>query len=249
MKFSIVIANYNSEKWIRKCLNSILNQTYKNYEIILVDDVSTDNSLKIAHEILDEYTNTKIIELKNKRLSGGARNEGINNAIGNYIMCIDCDDWLIDNKVLEDINNKLNNEDVMYLGFIMSTNKKTIMCNINNFDDVLNNHLPAPWLKVVKTELYKKCPFPEGTLYEDRLQNYKLALEVKTFTNLSRPTHYWNRQENATTFNPNWKNYRFEYCGELYRLIQEVKDGKIKDILVNELKMYMSSCIEMVESL
>ena len=58
-RFSVIIPNYNSEKWIKKCLDSVLNQTYKNYEVIIVDDISTDNSLKI----IEKYKN-KFDELK-----------------------------------------------------------------------------------------------------------------------------------------------------------------------------------------
>ena len=249
MRFSIIIPNYNSEKWIEKCINSILNQTYKNFEIIIVDDMSTDNSIKIIKKLLRKED--KLIINKSKRLSGGTRNVGIAEAKGDYIICIDCDDWLIDDKVLEDINNKLNNEDIMYLGYrmISKTNIEEVL-NITNFDEAFNNPLPAPWLKVVKTKLFKKCMFPEGTLYEDRIQNYILTLQAKTYTNLGRVTHCWNRlNENATTFNPNWKAYRFEYCGELYKLIHQVKDDKIKQILLNELKMYINSCNEMVGEL
>lgn len=249
MKFSIVIPNYNSEQFIEKCINSILNQTYQDYEIIVVDDISTDKSVSILKKLLRKKD--KLIVNKSKRLSGGSRNVGIMEATGDYIICIDCDDWLIDNKVLEDINNKLNNEDIMYLGFRMVTDTYTDeILNINNFDEVFNNPLPAPWLKVVKTKLFKKCLFPEGTLYEDRIQNYILALKTKTFTNLGRVTHCWNRlNKNATTFDINWRTYRFEYCGELYKLIHQVKDDKIRNILIDELKLYMNSCNEMVGEL
>ena len=107
MKFSIIIPNYNSEKYIEKCIKSILNQTYKNYEIIIIDDISTDNSVEIIKKILKKPH--KLIINKTKRLSGGTRNVGIAEATGEYIIQIDSDDWFINNKVLEDINKYLKN--------------------------------------------------------------------------------------------------------------------------------------------
>ena len=250
MKFSIVIPVYNSEKWIGKCIESVLNQTYTNYEIIVVDDISTDNSVKIAKDLL-KNTKHKVIVNKSKRLSGGTRNVGICESTGDYIICIDGDDWLIDNQVLENINNKLNNEDVMFLGYqiIGNYNEDRILVP-KTLEEAFNIPFPAPWLKAVKTSIYKQALFPEGTLYEDRMQNYILFTKAKTFTNLGKVTHCWNRlNQNATTFNPKWETYRFEYCGELYKLISQLEDGKIKSMLIEELKMYMRSCDEMVERL
>ena len=74
-KIGIIIPNCNYSEWIDKCLTSILNQTYKNYEVIFVDDVSTDDSVKIAKKYKSKM-NIKIVELKQKRFNGGARNEG-----------------------------------------------------------------------------------------------------------------------------------------------------------------------------
>lgn len=251
MKFSIIIPNYNSEKYIEKCIKSILNQTYKNYEIIIIDDISTDNSVEIIKKILKKPH--KLIINKTKRLSGGTRNVGIAEATGEYIIQIDSDDWFIDNKVLEDINKYLINNpvDVLYLGYKMQgADENSVILNINNQEEALNTLFGAGWLKCVKIDKYKQALFPEGTLFEDRIENYELATKCNTFGSLGRITHIWNRKnENATTFNPKWCWYRFDYCGELYRLIQQVKDKETKDILIKELKLYQIYCNEMVDEL
>lgn len=245
MKFSIIIPLYNSEKWIERCIKSVLNQTYTNYELIVVDDMSTDKSVQIAKKLIKEPN--KLIELKCKRLTGGTRNEGIVNASGDYIICIDCDDWLIDNNVLEDINNKLNNEDIMYLGYKRYKSNNQLILNINNKIEAINNGFNAPWLKVVKRELYLEHLLPEGTLYEDRINNIELSIYANSYTNLGRATHIWNREnENATTFNPILNTYRFEYCGELVRLINKIEDKDIKELLINELNIYNQRNNEMV---
>lgn len=252
MKFSIIIPFYNSEKWVSKCIDSVLNQTYKNYELILIDDLSTDNTYTEMLKYIG-FEKVKIIKNKSKRLNSGTRNVGICEATGDYIMFIDGDDWLKDEYVLEDIAKKLNGEDVIYLGFDMICADALIdsrVLKIKNKKEALNNMFPAPWLRVAKTKLYKDTLFPEGTMYEDRIQNTYMSLKAKTFTNLGRTTHIWNRNnENSATFNPRWGMYRFEYCGELYRLLQDVTDEEDREFIKNELKIYMGSCNDMVNEL
>ena len=249
MKFSIVIPSYNSANYTEKLIKSILNQTYTNYEIIFVDDVSTDDSVKIAKKILKKPH--KVIELKSKRLSGGARNVGICEAIGDYIVCIDSDDWLKDDYVLEDIANKLNGEDIMFLGYEMyGADNSSVVLDIHNKDEAIKCGFGANWLKVVKRQLYLEHLLPEGTLFEDRFNHLELCIYANTFTSLGRATHIWNRtNENCTTLSNKWCWYRFEYCGELYRLIQKVEDNNIRNMLINELHMYINSCYDMVNIL
>ncbi len=107
-KIGIIIPNYNYGEWIDKCLTSIARQTYGNFEIIFVDDMSTDDSVKIA-KTFEDRIDIKIIELKQKRYNGGARNEGYLHLSDDveYVWYVDSDDWLKDDRVLERINDKL----------------------------------------------------------------------------------------------------------------------------------------------
>ena len=123
-KFGIIVPNCNYEEWIDKCLGSIAIQTYKNYEVIFVDDMSTDNSVDKVEKYVDKIP-IKIIKLKQKRLNGGARNEAYLHLSDDvdYIMYIDSDDWLLNENALEQINRALiNNPDVLFIG--MSDYKK-----------------------------------------------------------------------------------------------------------------------------
>ena len=99
MKFSIVIPNYNSAKWIIRLLDSIKNQTYKDYEVIIVDDISQDNSV----DLIKKYKglNINLIELNKKRFNGGTRNVGVEAAKGDYVLFADCDDFFYSNKAFE----------------------------------------------------------------------------------------------------------------------------------------------------
>ena len=101
-KFSIIIPVYNVEKYIGKCLDSIMNQTYKDYEVIIVNDGTKDHSM----EIVKDY-DVKVINQKNQGLSA-ARNRGVKEATGDYILFIDSDDY-IEKDLLKELNKSLKN--------------------------------------------------------------------------------------------------------------------------------------------
>ena len=109
-KFSLIIPAYNVEKYIKKCLDSVLNQTYNNYEIIIINDGSTDNTSKIL-ESYKSNKKIKIINQENKGLSN-ARNTGVSNAKGDYILFIDSDDF-IEKELLETLNKTIKDEDLI----------------------------------------------------------------------------------------------------------------------------------------
>ncbi|MBQ3035419.1 MAG: glycosyltransferase, partial [Lachnospiraceae bacterium] len=90
---TIIVPVYNGEKYIQKCLDSILQQTYDNYEILIVNDGSTDETLKIATQYEQKYENIRIVTKENQGLPQ-ARKTGVENANGSYIGFVDVDDWI-----------------------------------------------------------------------------------------------------------------------------------------------------------
>jgi len=112
--FSVIIPAYNVEKYIKKCVDSVLNQTYKNYEIIIVNDGSTDKTFEI---IKTNYTqhNIKIINQANGGLSC-ARNVGVQNSCGKYLIFLDSDDWWEDD-LLENLKKKIVEDNYDIVGF------------------------------------------------------------------------------------------------------------------------------------
>lgn len=147
---SIILPVYNVEKYLRRCLDSIINQTYKNIEIIIVNDGSTDNSLDICNEYYEKDSRIKIITKKNEGL-GMARNTGINNASGEYVCFFDSDDF-IERDAIEKMYNVIEKEhpQLVCYGFkkldgngniihtcIPDTNK-----NVFLEDEVINEFLP-----------------------------------------------------------------------------------------------------------
>ena len=124
MRFSVIIPNYNSEEYIEKCLNSVLNQTFKDFEIIVIDDISSDNSVSKIKSLLRKQD--KLIINKTKRLNGGTRNVGILEAKGDYIICLDCDDWITNENIFQEINDNLKDEDIMFLGYQVLFSDRTV---------------------------------------------------------------------------------------------------------------------------
>jgi len=100
MKLSVIIPIYNVEKYIKKCIESLINNDLDSteYEIIVIDDESPDNSLKIAEEMAQQYSNITIISQLNKGL-GGARNTGISAAKGDFLLFLDSDDWYLEHSL------------------------------------------------------------------------------------------------------------------------------------------------------
>lgn len=129
---SIIVPSYNSEKYISKCVESLVNQTYSHKEIIVVNDGSTDKTLQILRKLKEKYSEIIIIDKKNGGVSS-ARNIGIENASGKYIMFVDSDDWCEPQMCEEMIKlaNK-NNYDMVCCGYYMDSD------NGNNLLEVVS---------------------------------------------------------------------------------------------------------------
>ena len=252
-KIGIIIPNYNYEHTIEKCLESICNQTYKNYEIIFVDDMSTDNSVHIARKIATKYFPNiviKVIELKQKRYNGGARNEAylhLNDDV-DYVYYVDSDDWLYDEHSLEKINNKLQNKpDVLFVGMARSKNGKIDTCFIPEYKD--KYEAIKGWSgscgKVIKKSLATKqeCLYNEGTLKEDKNQHCKICINMCNFELLKEPIYVWNQEnyKSITTIREKtiWGTSTIRHWADTIQLYLTYKgqDKKIDEILEERLKL------------
>ena len=252
-KIGIIIPNYNYDHTIENCLKSILDQTYTNYEIIFVDDMSTDNSVKIAKKLLKSPH--KVIELKQKRLNGGARNEAYLHLSDDvdYVYYIDSDDWLYDNEALEKINNKLQiKPDVLFVGMAAFKNNELKTCFIPEYKD--KYEAMQGWSgscgKVIKKSLATKqeCLYNEGTLKEDRNQHFKICIYMNSFQLLKDPIYVWNQMnsKSVTTIREKvvWGTSTIRHYADTLQLALSVEgmDPKIDKILrdrVNKTKKEM----------
>lgn len=246
-KIGIIIPNYNYEHTIEKCLNSVLSQTYTNYEIIFIDDVSTDKSVEIAKSMLKPPH--KVIELKQKRLNGGARNEAYLHLSKDvdYIFCIDSDDWLLDKTVLEQINNKLQSKpDVLFCGLSNYKKGKLSTCFIPQYKD--KYEAIKGWSgvgKVIRKSLAtrQECLYNEGTLKEDKNQHCKICIYMDTFKLLKEPIYVWNQDnsKSVTTIREKeiWGTSTIRHYADTLQLALSVKgkDPKIDRYLEERVVM------------
>ena len=247
-KIGIIVPNYNYQEWIEKCLKSILTQTYTNYEIIFIDDVSTDNSVEVAKNLLKPPH--KIIELKQKRLNGGARNEGYLHLSDDveYVYYVDSDDWLQNNHVLEDVNNKLQAEpDVLFVGIARSRRGVQAISSIPNYKD--KYEAIKGWSgscgKVIKKELatMQECLYNEGTLKEDKNQHCRVCIYMNSFDCLQKPIYVWNQDntKSVTTIREQviWGTSTIRHYADTLQLYLSVKgkDPKIDRILEDRIRL------------
>ncbi|MEJ8591286.1 glycosyltransferase family 2 protein [Riemerella anatipestifer] len=133
---SIIIPVYNTEKYLEKCINSIVEQTYTNWELLLINDGSQDDSLSICEKYANEYSNIYVFSQENKGPSA-ARNIGIDNAHGQYICFVDSDDWVDDNYLEIFIGNMSENEDMM----VVQDHKRIINDKIIRYTNGYNNEI------------------------------------------------------------------------------------------------------------
>lgn len=204
MKLSIVVPIYNTEEHIKKCLLSLLKKR-KDYEIILINDGSTDNSLNICNEVKNNNPeeNIKIIDTINMGVSN-ARNLGIQNSSGDYIMFVDSDDYLLDNWA--DICLNINeNADIIYLDEKMNLNvsKEQIISYIlgNNSEKI---HISGPISKLFKKEflIQNNICFEKNIINgEDMLFNFECILKCKDYKIINQSFYVYNLNEHSVTRN------------------------------------------------
>ena len=137
-KISVIIPVYNVSKYLEKCLKSVLEQSYKNLEIILVNDGSSDDSLKICEQYEKKYSKIKLIDLEKNYGISYARNKGLLYAKGKYIIFIDSDDWLEINMIESLYNNLVkNNADMSICDYYINFEKKEKIHNLYCKEEII----------------------------------------------------------------------------------------------------------------
>lgn len=246
-KFGIIVPNFNYDHTLEKCLNSILNQSYKNFEIIFVDDVSTDDSVKIARKMLKAQH--KVVQLKQKRYNGGARNEAYLHLSQDvdYVYYVDSDDFLYDENALKKINDALVGEpDVLFVGLAKCKNGLITKENIPQYKD--RYEAMQGWSgscgKVIKKELAtrQECLYNEGTLKEDKNQHCRICIYMHDFKCLEDLIYVWN-QDNSKSITTKrdsieWITSTIRHYADTIQLALSVKgyDDKIDKILEERIK-------------
>lgn len=246
IKVSVIVPIYNTEKFLEKCIKSILNQTLKEIEIILINDGSTDNCHKICKEYA-EKNKDKIKYINNKNIGCSAtRNLGIELAQGEYVAFVDSDDY-IDKEMYEEmyIEATSKNYDVVISGIIYEGNKKRteIVCpkKIKKKYDwlKLDRKIANPVNKIFKKDLVKKL----GVIFhieshsgEDLVFCFKITIDtIKVFCMHKAYYHY--------VFHENNSIYNFEKKLDMIKSYQELYNYLVKkNRMKKEIKKYFYKC-------
>lgn len=175
MKFSIIIPVYNTEKYLERCINSVLSQSYENYEIIIINDGSTDNSEKLLKKY-EKNPKIKVIKQTNHGLSY-SRNVGIKKAKCDYILFLDSDDF-IEKDLLANLNENIKNEDMVKFNYCELKNNEKLNRNTIEFNSLKGSvafktlvesktMFEMAWLYAYKKSYISKYEFEVGKYHED----------------------------------------------------------------------------------
>ncbi|MFL0167757.1 glycosyltransferase [Candidatus Clostridium helianthi] len=253
---SVIVPVYNVEKYLPQCIDSILNQTEKNLEIILVDDGSLDNSGKICDEFSKKDDRIIVIHKKNNGLSS-ARNAGLEIARGNYIGFVDSDDWL--DKTMYEVLLKLlkeNNSDISCCDFFKTANSNDSIPHIdndiinsynnieslNNFYNGLYTQTVVAWNKLYKRELFKDISYPVGKIHEDEGTTYKLYYKANKITYTNRPLYYYRITPNSITTSK-FNKKRLDIIDVYDEKVKFIKNINNEEIYSKTLKWYLFKLI------
>lgn len=244
---SIIVPVYNVENYIQKCIDSILNQTYKFIEIILVDDGSTDNSSKICDTNQKKDKRIKVIHKKNGGLSS-ARNVGIKHATGKYLTFIDSDDYINKNFLSILYANLVNyNADISCCSLVRikknsieknnSKQRITIFNSMEALEDMLYQKKldNSACAKLYKKSLFKDIQYPLDFFFEDMATTYKLYLKSKTIVKSNLGYYYYFQREGSILHKKQDKNIT-----DLLKILQTMQNDLRK---IPELDKAMESRI------
>lgn len=244
LKISVIVPVYNVEKYLKQCLDSIVNQTYKNLEIIIVNDGTKDNSMKIVEEYLQDKR-IKVINKENGGLSS-ARNIGIKEATGDYISFIDSDDYISLN-MYEDLVKNINGEDIIIFNYSRLDDKtKKIVKNKyikNNKMIILDKKLNylysrielVCWNKIYKATFIKekKINFLE-IVNEDVFWNIEVFYSAESVKILNQDYYYRINRSDSITAKGKIKNSKdFLLQKESYKVIISNLNNLIENNLEN----------------
>lgn len=261
MRFSVIIPIYNVEDYLRRCVESVINQTFKDYEVFLIDDCSSDSSLKIA----EEYENNEAVTLLRKGKNSGlsdTRNYGIRKAKGEYILFLDSDDY-IEVDALEKIDRLISeNEtpDIIYFDYFMHkdntvSREKSNHCAKTIFigADFLKKELTVrKYNPAVAFGIYRRTLITEnnlffktGILHEDELWSPQIVLEAEKVCITEYAYYHYIRHLGSITMKENQQKNGLDMitiCKDLDEVSKKIDDKELRKVMDNHVAMlYMKA--------
>lgn len=224
-KISIIIPCYNQQEFIDRCIDSVVEQSFTNWECVLINDGSTDKTEDFCQKWVEKDSRIKLFNKQNGGLSS-ARNAGIEKAIGTHLLFLDSDDRLGDENSLKFLTNALNPETEVVAGNILNefSDKSLTKSTLNKFncevvlfknEEVLKAYLeeeisPVAWNKLYKKDFIKKncLKFEDGLLHEDELWSLQVYLKAENVVVIPNYTYkYYKSNIGSITANKSEKNY------------------------------------------
>ena len=231
-KISIIVSAYNSEKYIEKCITSILNQTYSNIELLIVDDASSDNTFKIIQKF--EKKDHRIRSFANKKNQGAAssRNLALKEASGTYIGFIDSDDYIPSNyyeTLLSAIEKNQSDIAVCDIEIVYEDGQESIRSTCGNLENqkesFIDNGLAAsPCNKLYKREILKNSSFPVGYINEDIA--FVIPLLVHYKLSYSNEVCYYYFQHSSSVQNTKITEKKFDVFKTTNLALEQIQDDK-----------------------
>lgn len=230
-KISVIVPVYNVEKYLEKCLKTILNQTYKNLQIIVIDDGSTDKSSQICDDFSRQDERISVIHKKNGGLSA-ARNDGLDLVQGKYVIFIDSDDYISDNMVELLYKGISENEaDYCVCGFTTVTDtydkikeykpKEKILSGkdalrMHYFAKEYSVNFVMACAKIYKSELWKTLRFVEKIYFEDVEIMPRVLLNSNKVVIINHPGYYYVQQEGSIMHNPKLREKMYKDSMDIF---------------------------------
>ncbi len=265
-KFSIVMPVYKVEQYIAQSLKSVLEQTFSDFELILVDDCSPDNSIKIAQEFAKEDSRIKIITQPKNMGCGRARNTGVQHATGKYLLVWDPDDW-VENNYLELVYNIFENYDVDSVWvklwkYFESIDTAVLLdvypCLTHHLGGLIDitpeniNDFPVfAWNKAYKLDDIKENDFgwAENSFYEEVYFYYDFFMNFHKVYIIDEMLYYYRQRENSIMTT---KKFEITRCEDFFKIMTATynlvdirgADPAFKDALVRCARRYKSSFSE-----
>lgn len=206
---SVIVPIYGVEKYLNRCIESIVNQTYKNMEIILIDDGSPDQCPEICDRWVKKDQRIKVVHKKNGGLSD-ARNAGIKFMTGEYVAFIDSDDWIEKHMFQVLLHTiKETNADMCECEYQISTGKQTKsehmeglkVLTINKYEAlkaVVDQEIaPVVWNKLYRRKIVERVYFPEGKCNEDEFWTYKVVDRCQKVSKVNTVLYYYFKREES----------------------------------------------------
>lgn len=253
MLISIIVAVYNNEKYLEKCLESIINQTYQNIEILLINDGSTDTSGKICDQYIEKDSRIRVYHQNNKGVSA-VRQFGIEQAKGEYSIHVDSDDW-IEKNMLEEMCAVVekDNCDILITDFFydngekfqLSIDKPTTLEPYSIINDICTGKVSSGVCnKLIRHNLYNKflISFSKGIDYgEDQLVLIQLLMNVQKVSYLNKSYYYYYCNWESITKKVDKDFFSSKISPFITELENILKDKSLKSNVLNNNKLLVKN--------